>query len=639
MRKSETIKKFLALGAVALIACSTVFAAPDEKAQPTRATGSNGNILPLKIRGTDQFPAYFRGALPVTSSQARYPGYHPERAVLREGTVRIPGAMPLACDIMLERDVAIRLRDGVMIFADVFRPVDKGRYPALLCLGYSGKEIGGRSLDDLPNRMGVSRDETSGLECFNGLDPAYWVSEGYVVVNVDPRGVCSSNGNVSYFGRQLAEDGYDIVEWIALQSWCSGRVAMAGCGELAASQWFVAAQQPPHLDAIAPWEGFSDFYREVAFRGGIPSTAYADVSAAVIAGKGMIEDVAKMITSYRFMNPYWEDKAARLEEISVPVYVATSFANDLHSAGALDGFRRIAGPEKWLRILTMPAERGLYDPDAVVDLTKFFDYYLKDADNGWATVSPVRLAVYDPEDKNFSPRDEEEFPLSRTQETCLYLNITDHTLSPKMSKTNASCSSAGENSATAFTYRFDKDTELTGFIGLRLWAAAVEGDDIDIAVKIERINSEGEVQKDDGVPPALTGKIRASCRALDENRSTTDRPVLSGAGGQKLTPGMPVCLEIAINPISTIFRAGESLRLTILPVEDGTPIPPYGSAKIEIPRDTFTFTPDAEVPMQTLGGEPTEREEKAPDHGRDHILYGGGEYDSYVVLPVIPSQN
>ncbi len=622
---------------VALLAGSAVFAAPDEKAQNSRAPLSNGNVLALKIRGSDQFPAYFRASLPVSSPQVRYPGYHPEKSVLRAGTTRMAGAAPLVCDIMLERDVPIRLRDGVVIYADVFRPAESGRYPALLCLGYSGKEIGGRSLDDLPNRMGVSRGETSGLECFNGLDPAYWVSQGYAVVNLDPRGVCSSNGNVSYFGRQLAEDGFDIVEWAAIQPWCSGRVAMAGCGELAASQWFVAAEQPPHLDAIAPWGGFSDLYREIAFRGGIPSTDYADESAAVVAGKGMAEDLARMITSYPFMNAYWEDKAARLEEITVPVYMA-GCANGLCSAGSLDGFHRIAGPEKWLRVLTMPVERGLYDSEAVADLTKFFDYYLKDADNGWATVPPVRLAVYDPEGKNFMPRDEDEFPLSDTQETCLYLNMTERTLSPEMPEEASASYDAGENPAVSFTYRFDKDTELTGFIALHLWAAAQ--DDMDIAVRLERLDGDGNSQPNENAPLAK-GKIRASCSALDENRSVTCRPVLSGRRGQKLTPENPVCLDIAIEPISTIFRAGETLRLTILPYKDESIRPPFGSAEIEIPRDTFTFAPDREVPMQTLGGEVPPREEKTPENANaeSHVFYGGGEYDSYIVLPVIPPRN
>ncbi len=646
MRDKICIKKILAIGAATLLACAPVCAAPNGTARVARAPRSGGNVFSLKIQGNNHFPVIFRKPLSVTSSQVRYPGYHPEKAILRTGTTRTPGAMPLMCDIMLERDVPIKLRDGVVIYADVFRPLKDGRYPALLCLGYSGKEIGGRILDDLPDRMGVLRDETSGLETFNGLDPAYWVSEGYVVVNPDPRGVCSSTGSISYFGRQLAEDGYDIVEWIALQPWCSGRVGMAGCGELAASQWFVAAEQPPHLEAIAPWGGFFDLYREICCRGGIPSTAYADENAAVIAGKGMAEDLAKMIASYPFANAYWEDKSARLEEITVPAYVVAPCEKGLYNAGALDGFRRIAGHEKWLRVLAMPVERALYDPDAVGDLTEFFDYYLKDADNGWTTMPPVRLAVYDPDRKIFLTREEREFPLSRTQETCLYLDMPEQSLSWTMpDQANAAAYDiASENPAVQFTYRFDKDIELTGFMSLHLWAAT-EGDDMDLAVRVDRLDRDGRPQTDDGESPVIaTGRIRASCGDLDENRTVAGRPVLSGTGGEKLTPGIPVCLEIALDPISTIFREGESLRLTISPYKDETSTPPFGRAKIEIPRDAFTFMPGAKVPMQTLGGrekpktpvgEPAS-EEKTADKTCAHIFYGGSEYDSYILLPVIP---
>lgn len=56
-----------------------------------------------------------RKALPVDAPRVRYPGFKPEKLVLKAGSVRREGAMPLPCDILLERDVAIKLRDGVPI--------------------------------------------------------------------------------------------------------------------------------------------------------------------------------------------------------------------------------------------------------------------------------------------------------------------------------------------------------------------------------------------------------------------------------------------------------------------------------------------------------------------------------------------
>ena len=76
-------------------------------------------------------------------------------------------------------------------------------------------------------------------------------------------------------GRQEGKDCHDLIEWLAAQDWCNGKVAMSGTSYLAISQWFTAAEQPPHLAAINPWEGFSDVYRDLVMRGGMPDIGFA----------------------------------------------------------------------------------------------------------------------------------------------------------------------------------------------------------------------------------------------------------------------------------------------------------------------------------------------------------------------------
>ena len=71
-------------------------------------------------------------------------------------------------------------------------------------------------------------------------------------------------------------DCHDLIEWLAVQDWCNGKVAMSGTSYLAISQWFTAAEQPPHLTAISPWEGFSDVYRDLVMRGGMRDTGFAE---------------------------------------------------------------------------------------------------------------------------------------------------------------------------------------------------------------------------------------------------------------------------------------------------------------------------------------------------------------------------
>ena len=141
-----------------------------------------------------------RQALPVTAPTARYPGFRQEKLLLKKGSIRMKGAMPLPCDIVLERDVPVRLRDDVTIYTDVFRPADDQKHPAILALSPYGKEIGSQWLDDVPMRAGVPKNATSGLQKFEGPDPAYWVSHGYAVINPDVRGAYNSEGIVLFFG-------------------------------------------------------------------------------------------------------------------------------------------------------------------------------------------------------------------------------------------------------------------------------------------------------------------------------------------------------------------------------------------------------------------------------------------------------
>jgi putative CocE/NonD family hydrolase len=82
------------------------------------------------------------------------------------------------------------------------------------------------------------------------------------------RGSWNSDGNVVFPCAEQGRDGYDIIEWIASTEWSNKRVTMSGNSFLATTQWFVGAEQPPHLTCLAPWEGFSDIYNDMVRRGG-----------------------------------------------------------------------------------------------------------------------------------------------------------------------------------------------------------------------------------------------------------------------------------------------------------------------------------------------------------------------------------
>lgn len=628
-------KLWMYTGALALMALCTQCGVPAR--QEVTLHDAQGREMKVPLRK----------ALPVDAPRVRYPGFKTETLILKAGSVRREGAMPLPCDILLERDVPIRLRDGVTIYADVFRPVGDEACPALLAWSPYGKEIGGQMLDDVPMRSGVPLSATSGLEKFEGPDPAYWVAHGYAIVNPDKRGAYMSEGNLLYWGHEDALDGCDVIEWIASQKWSNGKVGMTGNSWLTVSQWFIAAERPEHLAAIAPWEGFCDHYRESGTRGGIPAPEFPEMIAETFASAhGMLEDQPRMIVERPFMCDYWEDKAARVENIEIPAYVVASYTNSVHTHGSFAGFRRMASKEKWLRVHNTNEWFDYYTPENVEDLRRFFDHYLKDIDNGWEQTPRVRLSVLNPGGTDIVGRAEEDFPLARTRYRKLYLSAADSSLLATLPEQQAVSEYQSDSARHEVTYRYrmEQPTEITGYMKLHLWVSAPDHDDMDLAVRVEKLSRDGQPLPDrTGNLIAATGLMRVSMRQLDETRSTEAEPYYTFTTEQKLKPGEIVPVEIEIWPMGLYFDEGEILQLTVEAYRPANAAIPFGSASISVPRDGFTYMPGQPVEMITVGGNATQCADPAEvvvspathNAGR-HRIYTGGEYDSYLYVPVIP---
>lgn len=628
-------RQWMYTGALALMALCTQCGVPAR--QEVTLHDAQGREMKVPLRK----------ALPVDAPRVRYPGFNPDTLILKAGSVRREGAMPLPCDILLERDVPIRLRDGVTIYADVFRPVGDEACPALLAWSPYGKEIGGQVLDDVPMRSGVPLSATSGLEKFEGPDPAYWVAHGYAIVNPDKRGAYMSEGNLLYWGHEDALDGCDVIDWIASQKWSNGKVGMTGNSWLTVSQWFIAAERPEHLAAIAPWEGFCDHYRESGTRGGIPAPEFPEMIAETFASAhGMLEDQPRMIVERPFMCDYWEDKAARVENIEIPAYVVASYTNSVHTHGSFAGFRRMASKEKWLRVHNTSEWFDYYTPENVEDLRRFFDHYLKGIDNGWEQTPRVRLSVLNPGGTDIVGRAEEDFPLARTQYHKLYLSAADSALLTSLPADQAVSEYQSDSARHEVTYRYrmERPTEITGYMKLHLWVSAPDHDDMDLAVRVEKLSRDGQPLPDrTGNLIAATGLMRVSMRQLDEARSTETEPYYTFTTEQKLKPGEIVPVEIEIWPMGLYFDEGEILQLTVGAYQPANAAIPFGSAPISVPRDGFTYMPGQPVEMMTVGGNATQCADPAEvvvspathNAGR-HRIYTGGEYDSYLYVPVIP---
>ncbi len=166
------------------------------------------------------------------------------------------GYMPLPCDIIFRAGCACNARDGITIYTDIFRPNDNERHPAIMAMSPYGKEIGSQWLDDTPNHAGIPMEATSGLQKFEGLIRHIGAITAMPSSTRMCGGAYNSEGIILFFGSDYGRDGADIIEWAAKQNWSNGKIGMSGNSWLAISQWFVAAQKPAHLAAIARGRDF-----------------------------------------------------------------------------------------------------------------------------------------------------------------------------------------------------------------------------------------------------------------------------------------------------------------------------------------------------------------------------------------------
>jgi putative CocE/NonD family hydrolase len=139
----------------------------------------------------------------------------------------------MVSSIRVDQNVHIEARDGVLLAADVYRPDDGGKHPAI---------------------MVYTPYHSDFVLSFSYVELMPTIRAGYALAIAYLRGRYGSGGEYDFGSYQTiaGPDGYDVVEWIAGQPWCDGNIGMAGESALGRVQWKIACENPPHLKAIAP---------------------------------------------------------------------------------------------------------------------------------------------------------------------------------------------------------------------------------------------------------------------------------------------------------------------------------------------------------------------------------------------------
>nr|AIU93538.1 hypothetical protein LRS1606.104 [Rhodococcus sp. NS1] len=512
--------------------------------------------------------------------------------------------------MIIEKDVAIPTRRGIL-YADIFRPKVGEDLPILVGYGPFGKHPH-YDIESMWAGSGIPFDTLSEYTAWELFDPVRWTDWGFAVAFVDGVGNWYSEGDATFFTPEEAWAGHDVVEWLGERDWSNGKVGWGGVSYYAMTAWSVAATRPPHLAAIMPWDAASDCYREAFFHGGIPSMPFIH-SWMLLTGTGLsaAEDMEAGMRNHPTFDEYWQCRVADWSAIEVPTYAITEFPNNLHLRGTIEAWRAISSTDKYLEIRGDKEWEGFYQPESVERQRQFFERYLKGVDNEVADWSRVRIAVRSQADQ-WTFRDEPDWPLPDVQYRTLWLDARNGTLGDSCPVDEASVSylSTDDEGAATFQVTFDKRTEMTGNAKLRFWLSVDLSNDADLFVGVEKVGSDGErvpftysQMYDDG--PLGFGWLRASHRALDDERSTPEQPWHSHTQRDWLIHGTPVPVDIEIWPNSVVFEPGESLRIVV----KGTPIRRY-SGPFEI-----VF-----APLHNAG---------------HHTIHTGKDFDSFFYMPVI----
>ena len=510
--------------------------------------------------------------------------------------------------VRVEKDVLVRMRDGVILRADVYRPADDGTYPVLLARTPYGKQ---------------------------GENLGAYARAGYIAVCQDARGRYASDGSFESFVRPTthdAEDGYDSVEWAAKLPGSNGKVGTFGASYDAFLQWRLATLRPPSLIAmsaqsiparytdlegpgtirpgrrVAWWAtSMSPDLRRRANRPGTHSAAEA--IAPWDAGEGqnllhflpwselpdrIFEDEAPFVRAW--LNAPHEDPWKLHEgcqDISVPnldivgwfdhcngdMRMHRSMVREGKTAAARNGQRIIIGPwghntrgKQKFGVIDFGSQASLQDlVDAEI---RFFDHWLKRKANGVETEAPVKLFVMGANQW----RDEKEWPLARARKVEFFLSADGPANTPagKGLLLRVRSERAGTDQ-----FRYDPRDPVPTLFGPGMFTAA--SDQRPLATRQDIL-----VYQTDPLPepfevtgnPAVELYAASSAqdtdffvRLIDVAPDGLARDVSMGmvraryrnslVDPELLTPGKVVAFTIRMNATSNLFKAGHRLRLDV----------------------------------------------------------------------------
>jgi putative CocE/NonD family hydrolase len=572
--------------------------------------------------------------------------------------------------VVVEKDRAMRTRDGVTLYADIYRPDAPGRFPVLVV----------RTPYDKSQDMALTEKD-------------YFPSRGYVVVIQDTRGRFRSEGDFYPFIHET-HDGYDTIEWAAALPWSNGNVGTVGQSYLGLVQYLAAPSRPPHLKAMSPVSGPVTYFENCVYRRGVFELGwmlayFTFMARNTLERKGVYEQHRARLDSYLshpdlpispfkkevyrhlplrewgerlkdgapyfadFLQhatdgPYWwaTDLRRQFHNINVPMLhvgswydafqydtltLFTGLREQALTPEARRGQKLLMGPWGHLLPYAVPTSRGTGDidfgPEALIELhavqLRWFDFFLKGENNGVIDEAPIRLFVMGEN----RWRDEYEWPLARTHYTNVYLH-SGGKANTLRGNGHLSFVTPGEEPSDRYTYDPQDPVPTRGGTTLGLALGVFDQTKIEEREDVLVYTSDLLTEAMEVTGP-ITLKLFASSSAPDTDFTAKLVEVRPDGYAQNIaegvirarfresltnptliTPEQVYAYTIDLWATSHVFKAGHRLRLEV----SSSNFPRYDRN----PNTGRDFGVDTEL------------------HPAQQTIFHDGRYPSHLILPVVP---
>ncbi len=504
---------------------------------------------------------------------------------------------PRAYGVVVERDIAIPVGDGIDLVGDLWRPDTDETVPVVAGFHPYNNEFQTAPLT--PEGFSLQRG------WMEAGDPTFFARRGYAHAVVNVRGTGKSGGVFQAMGPQESLDVAAAVTHLARQPWSSGAVGLFGVSYFSWLHLQVAMHGPEGLAAVFAPYGATDFYRDFLHHGGILSyrfllgwkdkldgvryeswtlrhfgeerfhqlvdEAQADEEIAAVPGlvaclratRGADALVGDVVLN-GLDNEFWAERRLDYRQTAVPAYLGACWGLDgLHLPAAFRSFQRWQGPRRLVVGPDVYLDRPLYQLQ--YEALRWFDHFLKGNDTGLLDEPPVQLFV----GRTGRWKQTTDWPLPETRFTPFYLHaggvLSEREPGPIDSGTSYEDSPFGRGSVRFATPPLVEETELLGPAVLELHCSSTDVEALLIAT-LHAVDAEGEERE------LARAWLRATHRRTGPG-STPWSPHHPHDRADALTPGEVVRCDLGFCGVSARLLPGERLALRLTSSDEEQPPP------------------------------------------------------------------